>query len=129
MTTYAVVQHQRAFLFTEYGQALACNLFGHEAVMALPKFGPRSKHNGKPKGVVTFRRVSRGGWVKLEGRVENRVGKIVTAELRELAPFGKDVESGAVVASFDADGARVSEGTKSMMREWERDHGFASAGN
>jgi hypothetical protein len=103
MTTYARIAHNTEFLFTDHGQAVAVNLFGHEAVMALPKFGPRSKHNGKPKGVVTYRKVMHGGWVRLEGRVERRVNQIISAELRELAPFGKAVDSGQVVASFNAD--------------------------
>jgi hypothetical protein len=103
MTTYAAIHHHRAFLFTDYGYALAVAKFGQTAVDALPKFGPRSKHVGKPKGIVTFRKVSRGGWVRLEGRVENRVGSIITAELRELAAFGRDPESGAAVASWDAE--------------------------
>jgi len=69
MTIYASIAHMTEFLFTAHGEAVARHHFGNEAVDALPKFGPRSKHNGKPKGVINYRKVTRGGWIRLEGRV------------------------------------------------------------
>jgi hypothetical protein len=103
MTQYASIAHEKAFLFTARGEALARHKFGDAAVDALPKFTSRSKHAGKPKGLVTLRRVIAGGWVRLEQRVERRVGQIITAELRELPKFGEDSERVKVLAQWSAD--------------------------
>ncbi len=112
---YASVTHGKAFLFTNYGMALAVHKFGQAAVDALPKFGPRSKHVGQPKGVVTYRKVTAGGWVRSEQRVERRVGQIITAELRELPAYGKDTEDARVIASWDAD----QEAMRADAAAWE----------
>lgn len=92
MTTYARIYEDQAFLFTEYGEKLARDIFGDAEIDALPKFTSRSKHAGKPKGLIRWRKVHSGGWVRemsmAGGHVENRVGKIISAELC-TADFGK----------------------------------------
>jgi hypothetical protein len=102
-TPRASIGADKVYLFTDRGEQMARHYFGDEAVDALPKFTNRSKHAGKPKGIMTFRRVLAGGWVRREQRVERRVGQIISAELRELPGWGQDSERTRVVAEWDAD--------------------------
>lgn len=87
--TYAAIATQEAFLFTQWGEDLARNLFG-DKLDTLPKF-VRGKHVGKYKGKIIFHRVQRGGWVRElgGGHVERRLGKIISAELC-TAPFAAE---------------------------------------
>ena len=104
MTTYAQISERTAGLWTEFGLNFATRLFGAEALADLPRF-QKGKNKGKIKAVLRWRKVERGGWVSRgasyyddtpNGHVENRVGKIIEAELRESAwpePYGALIKS------------------------------------
>lgn len=95
MTNYAHITENTAFLFTEFGEVKARAWFGDAAIDALPKY-VRGKHKGKPKGVIVWQKVIRGGWVRGygEGYVENRVNQIISRKLCEMAPFDRFSEGG-----------------------------------
>jgi hypothetical protein len=102
----ASINERTAFLFTDFGERMARQWFGDAAVEALPKF-TRGKHAGKPKGVLVWRKVERGGWVRTgsafagergPGYVEQRVGQIIDKRLCEQAPYGAQEPYGRTVA-------------------------------
>lgn len=97
---HAVIEHRDAFLFTPFGEQLARRYFSDEQIAALGVYGPRSKHAGKIKGKICWRKVARGGWVSKGsdgyGGVERRVGSVISAALM-TAPWG---EEGKVVAEW-----------------------------
>lgn len=80
----AQFETRSAFLFSDFGLDLAVRWFGPEAIAALPVYGSRSKHAGKPKGRITWLKCTRGGWTTDNGRnghVEKRAGKIIARVL------------------------------------------------
>lgn len=102
MTNYAVIDFNSAKLSTEFGEKIARKWFGDKIVDEMPRFvkGPRK---GALKGVVTWKKVVRGGWVRggdyESGYVENRVGHIFDRELRHLPAWGHN--EGALVVNID----------------------------
>lgn len=99
---YARVERKQAFLFLgEFGLEFATKKFGPAAIAALPKF-KKGKNVGKPKAMVTWQKVERGGWVRElgAGHVESRVGQIVSIEIRE-AKFGLEPEKQKVIYSWE----------------------------
>lgn len=83
MTNYAKIDDRSAWLFNAYGERIARSIFTDEVIDALPKY-KRGRNAGKPKGLLRFEYVDRGGWVRREGDrgyVETRVGKIILAKL------------------------------------------------
>lgn len=92
MTNYAQIQSSSAYLSTEFGEQLARKWFGDESVDSLPRF-TRGSRKGRIKGVITWSKVVRGGWVRGDratangdatGYVETRVGHIFDRKLHEL---------------------------------------------
>jgi len=51
-----------AWLFTDFGESYARKIFGDEYIDSLPKYTKRSKHAGKPKGKLAWRKTTKGGW-------------------------------------------------------------------
>ncbi len=102
MTTYAQIDTNSAFLFTEFGEKIARKWFGDALVDTLPRF-TKGARKGKLKGQVSWQKVVRGGWVRSYegGYVENRVGRIFDRELRELAPWGSNAKGNLILALDD----------------------------
>jgi hypothetical protein len=99
MTNYAQIEERSSFLFSDFGENLARQWFGNETVDALPKF-QRGKHKGKPKGVLVWQKVVKGGWVREgfeTGYVENRVGHVIKRQLREMADFASGERYGKLI--------------------------------
>lgn len=92
MTNRAQIDYRTAHLSTDFGEEIARKWFGNESVDSLPRYtrGPRK---GKIKGVVSWSKVTRGGWISTgrktasgdySGYVERRVGHIFDRKLHEL---------------------------------------------
>ena len=87
--TVAKYETKDAFLFTDFGLKTAIRWFGKDVVDALPVYGPRSKHAGKPKGRITWVKCTQGGYVhgkSLHGKghsayIEKRRGQTVAKVL------------------------------------------------
>jgi len=86
MTNYADIQTRNAWLSSEFGEQMARRYFGDEAVDNMPVYA-RGKRKGLLKGQIQWRKVERGGWVSDQrasngrGYVENRLGKVIAADL------------------------------------------------
>lgn len=102
MTNYAQIDFRTAYLSTEFGEEIARKWFGNESVDSLPRYtrGPRK---GKIKGVVSWSKVLRGGWVRSEygGYVENRVGHIFERKLHEIHADRFGSNPGRVIRDLD----------------------------
>lgn len=90
MSNRALITEEMAFVDTEFGEMIARKWFGDDAVDALPTY-VRGKRKGKKKGVVTWRKIRRGGWVNTgvdgdgyHGYVETRKGACIDQALCEL---------------------------------------------
>jgi hypothetical protein len=99
MTLYANIATRSELLFRPESEELARRFFGDAVVDALPRF-VRGKHKGAIKGMIRYDRVLKGGWVrtgnaayggKAPGYVEDRVGRIIKAEIC-TAPWGEEPE-------------------------------------
>lgn len=99
MTLYANIAQREEFLFRPETEALARRFFGDAVIDALPRF-VRGKHKGAIKGMIRYKRVLKGGWVRTgsaayggpaPGYVEDRVGRIISAEIC-TAPWGEEPE-------------------------------------
>lgn len=87
MTVRASITNREAWLGSDFGLELARRYFTEEQIASLPRYS-RGKNKGKIKGIIRWKKVERGGWIfegsyygESIGRVENRVGKIIQAEL------------------------------------------------
>lgn len=109
MTNYAQIEVRQSYLSTDFGEELARKWFGDESIDALPRFtrGPRK---GKIKGVITWSKVVRGGWVSTgretasggySGYVETRVGRIFDRRLCELESGQYGISAGKVIRDLD----------------------------
>lgn len=78
MTVYARYVTNSAWMGKEFGEGLARRLFGDDVISGLPR-NSKGKNAGALKTQIEWIRVERGGWS--EGRVENRVAKIITARI------------------------------------------------
>lgn len=120
MSHLAAITTQQAFLFTEFGESFARAKFGDAKVDSLPRF-VRGKHAGKLKGLVQWKKVVRGGWVREnsgymgegQGHVENRVGKVISAELCS-AEWGKEPKA---LAFWSLDDERNKAGRLARFKE------------
>jgi hypothetical protein len=81
MPPVARFEDKSAFLFTDFGMEFAARYFTAEEIASLGVYGPRSKHAGKPKGVILWRKCTQGGWNYGTGNVERRVGKVLSVSL------------------------------------------------
>ena len=81
MPPVARFEDKSAFLFTDFGMEFASRYFTAEEIATLGVYGPRSKHAGKPKGIVVWRKCTQGGWVYADQSVERRVGKVLSVSL------------------------------------------------
>lgn len=92
MTNKAAIYFNTAYLWTEFGYDYAVRTFGQEVIDTLPKFA-RGAKKGKPKAMLNWSKVERGGWVTTGsgyddgegpmGYVERRVGKVLEINLTE----------------------------------------------
>ena len=86
MTNFADIRTRDAWLSSEFGENMARRYFGDKAVDNMPRY-VRGKRKGLLKGQIQWRKVERGGWVSdksaINGRgyVENRLGKVIAADL------------------------------------------------
>ena len=62
MTNLAVLESMITWLHYDFGNELARKWFGDEAIDALPRY-VRGKKKGKTKGVLTWVKCTKGGWV------------------------------------------------------------------
>jgi len=80
MSSLAVVIDKSALLSSDFGLGMAQRYVPQAVIDAMPKF-VRGKRVGKPKGVIVWRYVKRGGWRYSDGfrggYVERRVGQNV----------------------------------------------------
>jgi hypothetical protein len=90
MTNRAQIDYRTAYLSTDFGEEIARKWFGDETVDSLPRY-TRGVRKGKIKGVVSWSKVVRGGWVSAgtafgdyTGYVERRIGRIFDRKLHEL---------------------------------------------
>lgn len=113
MTNYARIESRTAYLSTDFGEEIARKWFGNESVDSLPRYtrGPRK---GKIKGVVSWSKVVRGGWVSggretanggYTGYVENRVGHIFERKLHKLVSTRFETFAGEVIRDLDREEA------------------------
>lgn len=109
MTNYARIESRTAYLSTDFGEEIARKWFGDETVDSLPRFS-RGPRKGKIKGVVSWRKVVKGGWVRVEratacgdatGYVENRVGRIFERKLHNLESTMHGAFAGEVIRDLD----------------------------
>lgn len=106
MTVYASIAQRESGLWTDFGYGFALRLFGQEALNNLPRFS-RGKNTGKPRAIIRWRKVERGGWISegpaymgepgTNGHVERRVGKVISASIHE-SQWGK--EPGPAILSW-----------------------------
>jgi hypothetical protein len=87
MSRYASIATKRAYLSEDFGAEMATRYFGDEQMAELPKY-VRGAKKGKLKGYIQWDKVTRGGWVRQhgymgesDGYVENRVGRVIKAEI------------------------------------------------
>ena len=89
MSHRAEFNSNQAWLSGDFGESMARRYFGDEIVDSMPRY-VRGKRKGKLKGKISWRKVTRGGWVRTgpycedggaSGYVERRVGKIIDVEL------------------------------------------------
>ena len=93
----AVVTSHSAMLFSDFGIGMAQRYVPQAVIDAMPRF-VRGKHVGKPKGVIVWKRVDRGGWVYEPGggHVEGRVGQNIDIAIHEsdyMKGLGKKIWS------------------------------------
>lgn len=105
--SYAQITTRTAFLFTDFGMEMAARYFPNEVLEALPRY-KRGKHIGKPKGMLHWAKVDRGGWVRTApatasgsatGYVENRVGSVIWVNLCD-GEFGVMPEEQKIIATW-----------------------------
>lgn len=101
MTNYAEITTRSAWLWTEFGSSYASKIVPQEILDELPRY-VRGNKKGKIKDhKIVWRKVERGGWDTERGVAENRVGKVILAQLVYSA-WRRPEE---VVADFELDGA------------------------
>ena len=90
MTVRARFETRSAWLSSDFGLEMAKRWFSEEEIASLGVHGPRSKYAGKPKGQISWDKVTQGGWVstgftdQAEGYVERRVGRVIRARLEAV---------------------------------------------
>lgn len=100
MTNYAEIATRSAWLWTDFGAEYAARIVPSDMLDDLPRY-VRGQKKGKIKDhKIIWRKVERGGWDSERGVAENRVGKVILAQL-VYCPWGRDAK---VVADFERDG-------------------------
>lgn len=79
-------EFQSAWLGKDFGLSLAARLFPDLDISTLPH-NKKGKNVGKCKCELVYIKVAEGGWNGADQRVENRVGKIIAAQII-LRPWG-----------------------------------------
>lgn len=103
MTNYASITPRDAKLCTEFGEMIARKWFGDKLVDSLPTYS-RGPRKGKIKGLVTWNKVNRGGWVRGGydgGYAENRVGQCIDRRLNKLESSRYGDCAGELVLDLD----------------------------
>lgn len=121
MTNYAHIADRSAFLFTEFGEQLARKWFGDKIVDDLPKY-VRGKKKGKPKGVITWSKIERGGWVRgydyEDGYVETRVGHIFDRKIHHAESTRYGTAIGDLVMDLDRE-IELKKTRERHIQEWD----------
>ncbi len=107
---YARIESREAWLSTDFGLEFATRKFGQEAIDALPTY-QRGKRIGLKKGMIRWKKVTRGGWVKTGpycqdsggcGYVETRVNRVIEAKL-VIPTWGGGEDEDEVLATWTDD--------------------------
>lgn len=126
MTVRATFDTKSAYLSSDFGLQLARKYFSEEEIASLGVHGPRSKYAGKPKGMISWDKCTRGGWVstgpytdQASGYVERRVGKLVrvrleTQEWRQQPVTVKEVEASVAERQAATDEFLMKEAVRSV---------------
>ena len=103
MTNYAEIATRSAWLWTEFGSNYASRIVPADMLDDLPRYVRGEKKGQIKDHKIVWKKVERGGWDSDRGVAENRVGKVILAQL-VYCPWGRNDE---VVADFerDADGS------------------------
>jgi len=103
MTNYAEIATRSAWLWTDFGAEYAARIVPADMLDGLPRY-VRGQKKGKIKDhKIIWRKVERGGWDSERGVAENRVGKVILAQL-VYSPWGRPQQ---LVADFE----RAGDGT------------------
>lgn len=103
MTNYAEITTRSAWLWTEFGSNYASRIVPADILDDLPRYVRGEKKGQIKDHKIVWKKVERGGWDSDRGIAENRVGKVILAQL-VYCPWGRNSE---VVADFErtADGS------------------------
>lgn len=128
MTNYAHIADRSAKLSTPFGEEIARKWFGDAVVDSMPKFS-RGPRKGLYKGMVTWSKVERGGWVRGDretangeatGYVETRVGHVFNRKLCHTVSSQYGDQVGDVVVDLDYTIERIAY-TEQHIKNYHRD--------
>lgn len=99
MTNYVDITTRSAWLWTEFGSSFAARIIPAEILDSLPRYVRGPKKGQIKDHKIAWKKVERGGWDVDRGCAENRVGKVILAQL-VWYPWGREPQ---VIADYMLD--------------------------